>query len=69
MQTARRYLCPSERLRRALRSHGVDHRDSKWRSILWDERCQHTFMIALEQLVWLTERPNTRDLLDILLKD
>lgn len=45
------FMSGRKRLRRALPPHGVDHRDSEWRNILWDERCQRTSMIDLEQVV------------------
>ncbi|PYI09802.1 hypothetical protein BO78DRAFT_394683 [Aspergillus sclerotiicarbonarius CBS 121057] len=38
-----------------LQSHGIVHRDSAWRNILWDESAGRLVMIDLEEVSW-TER-------------
>lgn len=39
-----------------LRSHGVVHRDSEWRNMLWDDLGGRLFIIDLEEMKWL-KRP------------
>ncbi|KAF9882709.1 hypothetical protein FE257_005504 [Aspergillus nanangensis] len=39
-----------------LRSHGLDHGDSEWRNMLWDDRENRLIVIDLEDVTW-SKRP------------
>lgn len=45
-----------EKALKALREHGVEHRDKEWRNMLWDEQTHSLVVVDLEEMEWFEQR-------------